>query len=819
MDVVLGGRPIGGNYRLIAELGRGGMADVYLAVTEATLGGFRKLVVVKILRSSLAEDEDVLKMFLDEARLAARLNHPNVVQTNEVGEYDGQYFIAMEYLEGQTYSRVTRRLNGDRLPLSIRLHVLKQALSGLHYAHELNDYDGTHLRVVHRDVTPSNVFVTYDGQIKLLDFGIAKALDSSTETRAGVLKGKVGYMAPEQMGAASPIDRRTDVYSAGVVLWEMLTGTRMWKGIKPSEAMGRVLRGEVPRPSEANPDVAPELEAICMHALAYLPDDRYATATELEAELDKYLEANPPRPSDREIGSLMIDSFTDDRARMRAVIEAQLAAPGPSQSPLPDLSELGGPHRSSMPPALRSGDTEPTEQARPVALNPTSSWPVPSRWRSAALVGAGATAAVVALALGAGVLGRRGTAAQPAAAAHPPSSGGGGSPSNVRGITDTQIRVGMSAAFSGPARELGERMKLGVDTAFSAINDEGGVNGRTLTLFALDDGYDAKRAGENVAELIDGRSVFALVGNVGTPTAQVTLPYAVGKKTIFFGAFTGAKLLRQEPPDRYVFNYRASYEEETAKMIHYLVEAKRVPPENIVVFAQHDSYGDAGFSGVAKTLRKYGRADSDTLRVNYERNTTDVDTAVNEVVRYHNAVEAVRQGEGTVFRPRHRVKAVVMISTYKAAARFIQRIRDLRLEPYFLNVSFVGSNALAEELKELGPTYSQGVIVTQVVPHYESGGTGVIRYREALNKFHPEQEPDFVSLEGYFVGRLFGEGLRRCSRQCDSEKLVESIESIDSLDIGTGAPLSFGPSQHQASHKVWGTILNEQWHFVPLDMD
>jgi ABC-type branched-subunit amino acid transport system substrate-binding protein len=378
-------------------------------------------------------------------------------------------------------------------------------------------------------------------------------------------------------------------------------------------------------------------------------------------------------------------------------------------------------------------------------------------------------------------------------------------PSLVRGVTDTEVLCGMSAAFSGPSRELGNRMKLGVETAFSVVNDASGVGGRKLRLVALDDGYEGPRAGENMKDLLDNRSVFAVIGNVGTPTAQVAMPYAVSHKTIFFGAFSGSKILRQEPPDRYVFNYRASYEEETAKMVHYLVDAKRIAPASIVVFAQHDGYGDAGFDGVAKTLRKYGRGDVDILRANYERNTVDVEAAVRDVIKYHAGVR--------------RVEAVIMVATYKAAARFIQKVRDKGVAPVFLNVSFVGSNALADELKEVGPSYAPGVIVTQVVPHYESGGTGILRYREALSRYHPDQQPDFVSLEGYVVGRLFAEGLRRAGRELDTEKLVDVLESIHDYDVGMGTIINFGMSEHQGSHKVWGTMLDAQGHFQSLDME
>jgi hypothetical protein len=191
---------------------------------------------------------------------------------------------------------------------------------------------------------------------------------------------------------------------------------------------------------------------------------------------------------------------------------------------------------------------------------------------------------------------------------------------------------------------------------------------------------------------------------------------------------------------------------------------------------------------------------------------------VNEVMRY-NATETVRAGGTEVSRQKHPVKAVVMVAAYKAAARFIEKIRDKRLDPLFLNVSFVGSTALAEELKEGRPSSGEGIIVTQVVPHYESGGTGVIRYREALTKFHPDQQPEFTSLEGFVVGTLFAEGLKRCGHDCGTEKLIDALEMIRDLDLGTGATLTFGPSQHQASHKVWGTILDNNWRFGALDID
>ncbi len=216
-----------GKYRLIAELGHGGMSDVFLAVSKG-MGGFHKLLVIKQLRPNLAEDEEFLSMFLDEARLAARLSHRNVVATYEVGEDGGRYYIAMEYLEGQALKRIIHRAK-TRFGLDMHLQVVLDVLKGLHHAHDLCDYDATPLGVVHRDVSPHNIFVTYAGDVKVVDFGVAKALDSSTETSAGVMKGKLAYMSPEQ-ARSGDVDRRADIFSVGVLLWEGVTGQRMWGG-------------------------------------------------------------------------------------------------------------------------------------------------------------------------------------------------------------------------------------------------------------------------------------------------------------------------------------------------------------------------------------------------------------------------------------------------------------------------------------------------------------------------------------------------------------------------------------------------------------
>ena len=219
-----------GRYHVFASLGRGGMADVFLAVARGPMG-FNKLAVIKRLRPTLVREPGFRDMFLDEARLAARLNHPNVIQSYEVGESHGSFYIAMEYLEGQPLNKIIAAAiaRGEAFDPVFCARVIADACNGLNHAHELRDYDGTPLQIIHRDVSPHNVFVTYDGQVKLVDFGIAKAALSSTQTEVGVLKGKVAYMAPEQaMGGA--IDARADLFAMGIVLWEMIARKRLMQG-------------------------------------------------------------------------------------------------------------------------------------------------------------------------------------------------------------------------------------------------------------------------------------------------------------------------------------------------------------------------------------------------------------------------------------------------------------------------------------------------------------------------------------------------------------------------------------------------------------
>ena len=363
----------------------------------------------------------------------------------------------------------------------------------------------------------------------------------------------------------------------------------------------------------------------------------------------------------------------------------------------------------------------------------------------------------------------------------------------VNTVSAADIKVGMSTALNGPASALGQGVKLGVDAYFSKINAAGGVNGHTLSLIALDDGYEPKRAAPNMDTLIDKENVVAVLGNVGTPTAVVTAPVANAKKTLLFGAFTGAGLLRKSPPDRYIINYRASYAEETSAMIDGLLSAG-IKPEEIAFFTQNDGYGDAGYKGALKALKNKGVDGEVLAHGRYARNTINVEDAL-----------------GTILDADVEPKAVIMVGAYKPCAAFIKLAKEEIPEALFLNVSFVGSIPLLNELGD----QADGVIVTQVVPHYESSLAGVSDYRKDLTAFKADAKPDFVSLEGYLIAKIFVEGVKKAASP-SREGIIDGLESLSNMDIGTGVPVTYNKSEHQASHKVWPTVI-KNGAYVELD--
>jgi serine/threonine protein kinase len=307
-----------GRYRAIASLGQGGMANIFLAVMSGP-AGFNKLLVLKVLRDDLeAHRDELVTMFLDEARLAARLQHRNLVQTYEFGEINGRYHMAMEFLEGQSLRVLQRKIAPDGLPLAEELHILAEVARGLHHAHELKGLDGVPLRVVHRDISPQNVFVTYDGEVKLLDFGIAKTAGAEHLTQVGVIKGKVDYIAPEQV-RGDGVDRRADIFSLGAMLWEAITKGRFGGGAKVAEVtkFHKRLTGGESDVRAVKPDVPDALAAIVDRAIALDPDQRFETAEQFADSIQAYLETLPVRPNERSLAELLARKLRAPRLRLR----------------------------------------------------------------------------------------------------------------------------------------------------------------------------------------------------------------------------------------------------------------------------------------------------------------------------------------------------------------------------------------------------------------------------------------------------------------------------------------------------------------------
>lgn len=371
----------------------------------------------------------------------------------------------------------------------------------------------------------------------------------------------------------------------------------------------------------------------------------------------------------------------------------------------------------------------------------------------------------------------------PAAAEPPGIANCAGQPTH-----EEAIYVGMSTALSGPIRSTGESMLAGVSAYFATVNRTGGIKGRSICLIALDDGYDPATAAANTRRLVKNSKILAIVGNVGTPTAKVSMPIAITAKTLFFGALSGGDLLRSIPPSRYIINYRASYMEETATMVNGLISTG-IRPEEIAVFAQDDAYGDSGYRGVVQALKAQGYQRSEhILHVAYPRNTLNV----------AEALIAILDNPTTP-------KAVIMAGAPRPSAKFITLGRKIFRQTLYLNLSFVNGHALKDALMD----EKEGVIVTQVVPPETSDLPAIRDFWAALAAYDPARLPDDTSLEGYLVARLFVEGLRKAGPHPTREGIITALESLRDADIGIGAPVAFSSSEHQASKTVWPTIIRK----------
>ncbi|MBX3276187.1 MAG: serine/threonine protein kinase [Sandaracinaceae bacterium] len=333
-----------GRYELIYEIGHGGMANVFLARARGP-AGFQRWFAIKRVHDQLAKNRDFVNMFLDEARIAAAIQHPNVAQVFDLGEVDGRYFLAMEYLHGEPLTSLATRFSVavGRMPPGLAAYLVARAADGLHHAHEATDASGQPMNLVHRDVSPHNVFITYDGQVKLTDFGVAKAAGRITHTETGVVKGKLAYASPEQVKGA-PLDRRSDLFALGVILWEISTGRRLFRGSTDAETLHRIYSGYRLSPSALVPGFPPELERIIDRALANDPDARYPTAQELARDLDRFLATSSAPAGSADLARAMREHFAAQIAQKDAILHRDGSPPEADEVPI-DV-EVDEPSRS-----------------------------------------------------------------------------------------------------------------------------------------------------------------------------------------------------------------------------------------------------------------------------------------------------------------------------------------------------------------------------------------------------------------------------------------------------------------------------------------
>ena len=320
-----------GKYTLIDRIAVGGMAEIFLA-RQAGLEGFEKTIVIKRIRPHLSKQPNFVKMFLNEAKLAAQLNHPNIVQIYDLGKISESYFIAMEYVFGRDMRRIIPKADtlGIPFPMVYALKIASSVCEGLYYAHQKVDMYGNALNIVHRDVTPENIFVSFDGTVKVLDFGIAKAANQIEQTRAGEIKGKLSYMSPEQcMG--KPLDSRSDLFSLGTVLYEWLTGFKLFTGDSEVAILKSITEGKIYAPSYFKADIPEAVEAILMRALDKDRDKRYQSAWEMQYDLDQFLSQYEFTPSNIHLSNFLKQLFNDELEEEKSHLAQLRVPPGPDE--------------------------------------------------------------------------------------------------------------------------------------------------------------------------------------------------------------------------------------------------------------------------------------------------------------------------------------------------------------------------------------------------------------------------------------------------------------------------------------------------------
>lgn len=338
-----------GKYVLLNRVAVGGMAEIFLARQEG-LEGFEKTICIKRIRPHLSSQPNFVRMFLNEAKLAAQLNHPNIVQIYDLGRINESYFIAMEYISGRDMSRILPKADkvGIPFPLIYALRIASNALEGLFFAHTKTDAYGNALNIVHRDITPENILVSFNGTVKIVDFGIAKANTQLEQTRAGEIKGKLSYMSPEQ-AMGKQLDHRSDIFSLGAILYEWITSCKLFTGENEMAILKSIIDGKIYPPSYFKEDIPEEVERILMRALAKDREDRYQSAWDMQFDIDTYLAGSEFTPSNIHLSNFLKQIFEDEierekemLMRSREIRDSEIAAEAEANAEILELEDVGG---------------------------------------------------------------------------------------------------------------------------------------------------------------------------------------------------------------------------------------------------------------------------------------------------------------------------------------------------------------------------------------------------------------------------------------------------------------------------------------------
>jgi len=794
----LAGRLLHEAYRLERKIGQGGMGVVY----RATQIALNRPVAIKLIHPDQALPPQRVERFFREARLLSQLQHPNIVQIIDFGTDPGPlYFMVMEYLQGETLETFVR--SGLLTEVEVLVEFIDQIGAAIAAAHQA--------QVIHRDLKPSNVFLANVGGfqplVKVLDFGLGKTLAGEVclesgrgLTAEGTVLGTCGFSAPEQM-QGSVADERSDLYSLGALLYYMVSGRPPYQ----DEGFLSTLLKQLTLPPEPltsdwlDAQQLMAVEDIIHRAMSIRPEDRHASPGDLVRELTEVLMPH---------ASMSLKSSGRHRAVHLSDLTPLPKPPSSFRSPVPQVpsSPLPAPPTSGLKrqsPVPASPVASPLSQvpikppaaiapASPVATETPIVEPVkpdhkPGTSTARHALGIGAVVMIVCCTL-INLLYRPNREANAGATAY--------------GVSKHLIRFGFSGPLSGVHADLGNAVKIGIETCFQEINELGGIYGRRLQLISLDDNNDPEKARENATALLDQHEVFAFVGHVGTATTEVSLPIAQAKRRVVFGCISGGRHLRNNPPDRYVFNYRPGIREEVAALVRYLVEVRGIPANKIAVFTSNDSIGDADFQEVVRVLRGYGRQTEQILRVGCDPDKTDAQPAVARLLEH-----------------KERVGAVLLVCEQLLAVNFLREAYQAKLQATLAAVSLVHMPSLLHKLHEKPGPSGAGLIVSQVVPSPLSNASGAMQYRDRLNQYFPGRQPCYFSLEGYIIARILAAGLHNAGPTLTSETLVDGLERIRDLDLAIGAPISFGPSNHQGSTKVWGTIVDEKGAIRNIELE